>query len=296
MINFAFFGSSRLSIIVLDEMKKAGTMPKLVITTADKPQGRKLIMTPNVVKTWAQDNSVPCLDLQKMDASFMADLIKSVQDFDIDLFVVASYGKIISHAVLEIPKHGALNIHPSLLPKYRGPSPLPTAILDDRKKTGVTIMKMDDEMDHGPIVATETIEITEWPNYDDFEEMMAVAGAKLLIETMPRWIAGKITATPQNHSEATYTKKIAKSDAEISFDDVKPANTTSSDKLYEIFRKIQAYSTWPQAYFFLNGTNGNLRVKITRAKFSNGTFTIERVIPEGSKEMDYSDFLKGYIK
>ena len=294
-IKFAFFGSSRLSVIVLDELKKLGFIPSLVITTPDKPQGRKLVLTSNIVKLWAIENSISVLDPTKLDGTFVDLLKKSTSSSDfatsrdssgIQLFIVASFGKIIPEAVLSIPPKGTLNIHPSLLPRYRGPSPLPSAMLDDVKKTGVTIMKVDGEMDHGPIVAQKQITITEWPIYEKFEEMMAIEGAKLLADTIPKWMSGMITEKPQDHAAATYTKKVAKEDGLIYINDPK------ADQ-YLNFRKIQAYHEWPQAYFIADRRGQKIRVKITQASFTTGKLQIEKVIPEGGKEMNYEDFLRG---
>ena len=256
-------------------------MPSYIVTTHDKPTGRKLAMTPTVVKQWAIDNKIPFFDPAKLDAEFTEQLKKC----ESEVFIVASYGKIIPEAIVNMPSHGSLNIHPSLLPKYRGPSPLPTSILDDVKNTGVTIIKMDKEMDHGPIIAQKEITINEWPNYADFEENMAKEGAKLLAEVLPKWIAGEIKERVQDHSSATFTKKIIKEDGLI---DLK------ADP-YVNFRKIQAYSEWPQAYFFINKSGKQLRVKITSASYKAGALIIEKVIPEGSKEMSYKDFSIGYL-
>ena len=279
-IRFVFFGSSRLSVIVLDELKELGLIPAAIGTTPDKPQGRKLVMTPNVVKTWAIENSISCLDVAKLDDAAAAVL----KEIPADVFIVASYGKIMPARILDIPARGSLNVHPSLLPKYRGPSPLPTAILDDAKATGVTIMQMDAEMDHGPIVAQKPVTVNEWPVYEDFEEMMAREGARLLAGILPDWIAEKITPHEQDHSAATYTRKYTKEDGLLDL---------SADP-YQNFRKIQAFHEWPQAYYFVAHRGKDIRIKVTAASFQSGKLTIEKVIPEGGREMAYADFIQGY--
>jgi methionyl-tRNA formyltransferase len=191
-----------------------------------------------------------------------------------------------------------LNIHPSLLPKYRGPSPLPTAMLDDAKKTGVTIMRLDEEMDHGPIVAEEEVMVDEWHTYEDFEEMMARKGALLLARILPDWVAGKIKEVEQDHLDATYTKKIIKEDGLIDLADLVP--DAPVEKAYAAFRKIQAFHQWPQAYFFIEREAKKIRVKVTQASFKKdatgkGRLIIEKVVPEGKKEMAYADFTRGYL-
>jgi len=290
--NFIYFGSSNFSVHVLDELSKRGIKPRLVVTTPDKPQGRKLILQPNVVKSWAIENGVQYFDVAKLNADFVKILTDKTKELNVSLFIVASYGKIIPRGILEIPEKGTLNIHPSLLPLYRGPSPLPTSILDDSKDTGVSIMKLDEEMDHGPIVAQKNVHIAEWPTYEVFEEMMARLGANLLADTMPNWVAGDIQAKDQDHTKATFTKKMVKEEALIDADVLNLASLPSNDQ-YAIFRKIQAYHEWPQAFFFINRKGSNIRVKITDSSFDNGKLTLLKVIPEGGKEMTFEDFRRG---
>jgi methionyl-tRNA formyltransferase len=280
-IRFAFFGSSRLSVIVLDELSRHGFIPVCVVTTPDKPVGRKLAMAPNAVKQWAVSKGIKTYDPAKLDAAVAEYLHKE----SCDIFVVASYGKIIPESILDIPPQKTLNIHPSLLPKYRGPSPLPSAMLDDAKHTGVTIMRLDKEMDHGPIVAQRKVDVDEWPIYEEFEEEMAVAGASLLAEILPQWAAGKIEEKEQDHFAATYTRKISKEDGLLD----------QTADAYVNFRKIQAFHGWPQAYFFIDHKGRRLRVKVTGASFAEGRLKISKMIPEGGKEMPYEDFRRGYL-
>ena len=280
MIKFTFFGSSRLSTIVLDELARLNLVPHCIVTTPDKPQGRNRIVTPNVVKRWAIDHDIKVFDPIKLDSTF-AEILKREE---CQVFIVASFGKIIPPRILEIPKHQTLNIHPSLLPKYRGPSPLPSTMIDDQKTTGITIMLVDQEMDHGPIVAQKQISISEWPIYEEFEEMMARAGAELLAEVLPKWLAGDITAQPQDHTAATFTQKITKDDGFL--------NLTADP--YLNFRKIQAYHAWPVAYFFLSHNGKKIRIKITSAAVEGGKLVIKKVIPEGGHEISYTDFKHGY--
>lgn len=279
-MNYIFFGNSRFSLFILEELAAAGFKPSKIVTTPDKPEGRKLVLTPTPVKIWAQQNNIPVYEPVKLDASFMATLKKD----NADLFIVASYGKIIPDELLNMPPRKTLNVHPSLLPLYRGPSPLPSTMLADAKETGITIMRIDKEVDHGPVVAQKDISIKEWPIYEDFEEMMSREGGKLLASILPDWHAGKIKEKEQDHSKATFTKKVVKEDGQIDLNADPYAN----------FRKIQAYHEWPQAYFFIEHAGKPLRVKVTSASFANGNLNIEKVIPEGKREMDYKDFIVGY--
>jgi len=215
-----------------------------------------------------------------------------------ELFVVASYGKILPRALVFAPKHKTLNVHPSLLPKYRGAAPLPQSILDDAKNTGVTIMRLDEQMDHGPIITQKNTTITEWPTYEVFEEQMAREGGRVLASIMPDWVAGKIPEQEQDHTAATYTRKMTKEDALLDLSD----DASFKGQLgYDNFRKIQAYHEWPTAYFMGYTKKGQqIRVKITGASFEgtpkNGTLVISEVVPEGSRRMSWKDYQQGYSR
>lgn len=281
-INWAFFGTSKISVIVLEEMKKQGLIPSLIITTEDKPSGRKMILTPSEVKVWAEKEGIPYIQPQKLRGEEVEDNIRSQTRDGFDVFVVASYGKMIPQNILDIPRHKTLNVHPSLLPKLRGPSPIKSAILDE-DETGVTIMLVDDQMDHGPILAQEKINI-EWPPYEEeLEQIAGIMGGKMLCEIIPRWIDGDIRAVEQDHTKATLCKKISKADGEINLNDAPEKN----------LRKIRAFHIWPTAYFFYERNGKKIRVIVKKAHLENGELVLDRVIPEGKKEMDYRDFLNG---
>jgi len=200
-----FFGTPDFSVKILEIMAKNDFLPALIITAPDKPKGRKLKLSPSPTKEWAKKNKVP-----------IKHNYDNLKPTNADLFVVASYGKILPKNILEIPCHGTLNVHPSILPKLRGPSPIQTAILNGEKKTGVTIMLMDEKMDTGPILAQREL---EYPinniQYSILENELAELGGKLLIETIPEWLNGKIQPTPQNNNEATHTKLIKKEDKTV---------------------------------------------------------------------------------
>ncbi len=274
-----FWGTSPFSVGVLEALKEYGITPSLIITAPDKPRGRNLIVTPPPTKTWAQQNNISVLQPEKLDASF----IDRLSDVGCQLFIVASYGKIIPKGILDIPKHEALNVHPSLLPRLRGASPIQSAILTE-DKTGVTIMLIDEKMDHGPIVAQKEIPISPWPlKASVLEPMLAHEGGRLLAETIPRWISGEIKTHEQEHDMATYTKKFTKEDGVIDLLGDPMAN----------FRKIQAFDVWPKAYFFTTRHGKKIRVTITDAEFVEGKLLINKVLPEGKREMGYNDFLRG---
>lgn len=292
-INFTFFGTDNFSILVLNELKKSGFLPSLLITVPDKPKGRKLVLTPPEVKIWAEKNKIKYIQPKSLREEKNPGIIDEIKSHGAnDLFVVASYGKIIPQNILDIPEHKTLNVHPSLLPRLRGPSPIESAILTEGEN-GVTIMRLDADMDHGPIVAQKKIISWQgWPGVsgvepppyaETLEKILGEEGGKILAEIIPDWIAGKISETEQNHDMATFCKKIEKTDGEINL----------SDSAEKNLRKIRAFHKWPTAYFFADHMGKKIRVIIKKARIENGELVIERVVPEGKKEMDYSDFKKG---
>ena len=279
-IKTAFLGNSKFSVFCLEEMKNLGQTPDMVITTPDRPSGRKMQLTKSETKVWAEENNVPFIEQEKLKDEAFLEKLKAY-----DLFIVASYGKIVPKVILDMPKYGVLNIHPSLLPKYRGPSPLQEQILSDEKNVGVTVMLMDAEIDHGPIISQSKIEIPNWPvNLVTLKELAAKTGAKLLLDNLPAWIDGKIKPVEQNHEEATFTKKVEKNDGLLDLEFGKP---------YENYLKTKAFYPWPGTFFFITKDNKKIRVIIKESEYKDGKFIITKVLPEGKKEMSYEDFLRG---
>lgn len=278
-----FFGTDDFSTIVLDELIDAGFEPALIVAAPDAPKGRKLVRTPPPSKTWADEHGIDVVQPQSpTDPSFLAE-IKST---DWDLFLVASYGYILPQAILDIPRHGVLNVHPSLLPKFRGASPVQSAILADEEQTGVTVMLVGKKMDSGPIVAQASIAPDPWPPKAGMLKMLlAHEGGKLLAEVIPAWIEGSITPESQDDTLATYTKKVAKEDGHLDL----------AGDPYKNFLTIQALSENPGTYFFTKISGKDIRVKVTDAEYKDGRLSITRVVPEGKKEMSYEDFLRGNV-
>jgi methionyl-tRNA formyltransferase len=260
----------------------------LVISAPDKPVGRKQIITPPSVKLMAQKYNIAVEQPVKIK-----DLKLEIGNLQPDIVVVAAYGQIIPKEILDIPKFGCLNVHPSLLPKYRGASPIQSAILSGDEKTGITIMLMDEKMDHGPIIAQQELEFSaqggltsDW-QFPKLHDELAKLGAKLLIDTIPKYISGKIKPKEQDHSKATFTKILKKEDGLISW----------SKKPEEIERQIRAFNPWPGTFTFIKKDDKLIRVKILEVEISsNNELIIKKVQPEGKKEMPYEDFLKGYPK
>jgi methionyl-tRNA formyltransferase len=279
-IKFAFFGTPHRAVIVLEELKKSGLVPNLIITQPDKPQGRKLVLTPPEVKVWGQKEGIKVLQPENLDDK---SLIEALEFEHFDVFVVVAYGKILKPTILNIPKHKSLNLHASLLPLLRGSCPIETAILNDMKDTGVSIILMDEKMDHGPIIAEKKVNLGKWPlPADDLAEILVREGGRLFAQILPEWVAGKIKAKEQDHSKATYTKKIVKDDGLIDL----------NDDTYQNFLKYNAYKGWPGVFFFANVKDKRIRITITDASYVDGRFVINKVIPEGKNEISWESFEK----
>ncbi len=274
----AFFGTSQFAVDILEQLDSQ-FLPDLIITNPDKPAGRKLRLTSPPVKIWADENNIKTHQPDKLDNEFLNELSKSSWD----LFIVTAYGGIIPQSILDLPKQGTVNVHPSLLPKLRGATPIHSAILGNEKETGVSIILLDEKMDHGPIITQEKFQlyqnsISELPTKSELEKQLALLGGQLLNKIIPQWVNKEISSKEQDHEQATYIKKLTSTDGLIDLNDEAESN----------FKKIQAFDAWPKAHFFLD----NKRIIIKKARLKNDELIIDRVIPEGGKETDYSNLLK----
>lgn len=310
-ISSAEFGIPALRKIAADARFKI----LAVITLSDKPKNRGMKTKYSVIKKTALDLEIKILEAENIRSP---EFLEEVRRLEPDLMVMASFGKIVPAEFLKIPLHGVLNIHPSLLPKFRGPSPIQSSILADEEKTGVTIMLTDEKMDAGPIVGCRTSDIrVQKCGYKELYAKLAVLGAELICEVIPDWVLGKIRIEPQDEALATYTKKITKEDGFINWNE--PA------KMIE--RKVRAFEAWPTAYFFIRKSDIMLRVQVLESDIivsvgtevleehsghktgeffeinrglaiqtGNGILKLLIVKPEGKKEMSGKDFLLGYKK
>lgn len=200
--------------------------------------------------------------------------------FKPDLFVVASYGKIIPKSILNIPKFGSLNVHPSLLPKYRGPSPVPATILAGDEISGVTIIKMDEEIDHGPVVATKKISLAGQENFLFLINKLFQLGADFLVKIIPDYTAGKMKPVSQNHAQATYCERLTRKSGYFPID-----NLPDPQKLD---RMIRAYYPWPGVWTRWNNEQSSSTNKIVKF-LPSGLIQME-----GKKPLLMKDFLNGY--
>jgi methionyl-tRNA formyltransferase len=285
-MRWAFFGTPDLAVTVLKELARANLRPDLIVSAPDAPIGRKHIITPPPVATYANEKGIP---LSQPATLKIREDIQPLTNTEWDLFVVFAYGKILPVWLLELPKHKTINLHPSLLPKLRGASPIRSAILENEFPTGVTIMLMDAEMDHGPILTQEEfpIEPNTWPpSGTQLENEMSVFGGQLLAATIPRYLKGEITPTEQDHTKATFCQKITKNMAELILN---PHELPTGETAEVIFRKIQAFTGWPEAFFIHEGK----RIKIRVAHLDpDKQLVIDRIVPEGKSEMNFKDYFR----
>lgn len=234
-------GSASFSLPILSALLEQG--PRLddpvdvvgVVTQPDRPAGRGRKLTPNPVALAADELDIPLLKPRRLRS---ADALAALAALDPDVAVVAAYGQILPQAALDIPAHGCLNLHPSLLPRHRGPSPMVATILSGDEITGTTLMLMSDRMDAGPIVDRRTAAMDERESAGDLEARLSEVSAAMLLEDLPRWVRGWMTLRPQDESEATYSHLLNKADARVDW--TLPA--------IEIARMVRAFDPWPVAH------------------------------------------------
>lgn len=286
-MNIIFIGTGEFAIPILEKLINNSYPITAVITAPDKPAGRRNELTSSPVKKVALKHKLTVLQPGKI-----SDTESEIRNLLPDLIVTADYGQIIPQGILEIPKSGCLNLHPSLLPKYRGPSPIQTAILNGDGKTGLTIILMDAKMDHGPIVAQEETVIRNDDNSQTLEKRLSEQAAELLIKTLPLYLDNKIKPRPQSESQASYTKILTRQDGQIDL------NQTAE----QIQRMVRAFYPWPGAWLMINGQ----RVKILKAEAINqkteaslkakkGYLLLEMVQPAGKKPMTGQEFARGHL-
>ncbi|MDD2753682.1 MAG: methionyl-tRNA formyltransferase [Candidatus Portnoybacteria bacterium] len=302
-IKIIFMGTPEFAVPILKKLADSEYKPTAVFCAPDKPVGRKQTLAPPPVKILAQKYGLPVY--QPKDKNELSYQLKAIS---YQLIITAAYGLIFSKDVLNAPQYGCINIHPSLLPKYRGPSPIQAVILNGDPATGVTIYKMDEQIDHGEIIANRESRIANRKiTMPELSRELSVLGADLLLDTLHDWLAGKITPAPQDESQAAFTKIIAKENGQINW----------QKSAQEIERQIRAYTPWPGSYSQV--ANGqSLIVKILEAEISdtsagkraggifltadndlavqtgNGALIIKKLQLEGGKPLSAPNFLRGH--
>lgn len=247
-MRIVFWGTSKFAENILESLLKNDSFDVVaVVTQPDKPVGRKKEITPPLVKQIAERNNILVLQPEQLDSS---DFKNKLIDTSIDVSIVASYGKIIPKSILDIPKYGSVNVHGSLLPKYRGASPIQTAIVNGETKTGVTLILMDEGMDTGDILKQQDLSISADDNYKTLTEKLSELGAEMLDNTLPALINGDINSVKQDDTEATYTKILKSKDYEIDWD-------KSAEEINNFVRGV-----YSNAFGIVRCGNESIRVKV----------------------------------
>ena len=301
-LRIVFFGTAELACASLEAIAtNSGFQVVSVVTQPDKPSGRDLHLQPSAVKGTALRLGTPVLQPQRAREE---NFIREIRDLAPDLSVVVAYGQILPQALLDVPKHGSLNVHTSILPKHRGAAPIQWAILNGDAETGVTIMKMDAGLDTGPILSERKTPISDRDTSQTLHDRLAAMGAELLVETIPLWVHGKIVPRSQPEG-STYARKIEKSDGLINWEE--PAAG--------IWRKVRAFTPWPGAFTYLETAGKRRMIKVWEGSVIHtvgkpgailsasrdgivvgaGTdcFQITTLQPEGKKKMTAQEYLAG---
>jgi methionyl-tRNA formyltransferase len=248
-LRLVFMGTPDFAVPSLLALIHAGYDVAGVVTQPDKPQGRHMIMTPSPVKITALSYGIPVFQPDKIrDLDFMENLKR----LSPDLIITAAYGKILPVSMLELPRYGALNVHASLLPLYRGAAPVHWCVINGDRQTGITIMKMDKGMDTGAILVQKTVEIPFDINTGELMERLSTEGSKILSDTILGYVSGRITPVPQEESHASTVKPITKEDARIDW------NTP----VLSVYNRIRGCNPWPVAYTDYQGK----RLKLYQAR------------------------------
>jgi len=300
-----FFGTAELACASLEALAAAPAVSLLgVVTQPDRPRGRDLRLQHAPVKASALRLGLPVLQPEKCRHS---DFIQQIQSLRPDVGVVVAYGQILPPALLGIPLHGCVNVHASLLPKYRGAAPIQWAILNDESETGVTIMRIDAGLDTGPILATEATPIRADDNARTLHDRLARCGADLLVRTLPEPVSGRLEPRPQPEEGATYARKITKEDGRLDWN--RPAR--------ELWNRVRGLTPWPGTHTHLRSDPKPMLLKIHEASVrpevrgaageilaadragivvacGEGALCLTAVQREGGRRLTAAEFLAGH--
>lgn len=299
-----FFGTAPLACPSLISLRESSLFDvAAVVTQPDRPKGRELKLQASPVKVEAINRQIPVLQPERArNPEFVEELAR----FRPEIIIVAAYGQILPATILDLPKFGCLNVHASLLPRYRGAAPIQWAILDDQPTTGVTIMKMDAGLDTGDILTQQQIPIDSSDNAQTLHDKLARIGAELLICTIPEYVAGRISPSTQPETGVTYARKITKEDGRLDWS--LPARA--------VWNRVRAFTPWPGAFTFLPKETKQPLIKIWEAQVAQagsgrpgeilkadrtgivvacgeGTLGILNLQREGGRRLNVQQFLAG---
>ena len=288
-----FFGTEEFSAVALDKLIKDGYNIVGVITKPDSKKGRGQKISMPKVKEIALQHKIQVLQPQKMSGA-----VEFIQQFDQPAGVLVSFGRIIPQRIIDLFTPGIINLHPSLLPKYRGPSPIETAILNGDAETGISIMQLSAKMDAGPVYYQETIPLSGDEKSSDLYETTAKIGSEAISNVLPAILSGKMSANTQNDTKATYCKLLSKNDGLLD-----PHEMTAD----EAERRVRAYEIFPKTKLGIDNflciiteasvTNKPEQTTPLDIKFKDGRYlSIRTLITPNGKQTDAKSFLNGYLK
>ncbi len=291
-----FFGTSEIGVPILETLQKHFEIAA-VVTSPDKPTGRKQVLSPSPISNTAERLGIFTYKPEKVKNN--SELLHQLNQHGADIFVVVSYGKILPLELLDLPKLKTVNVHFSILPAYRGPAPVQFALLNGETKTGTTIFVLDEQVDHGPILATAEIEIDPNDTNITLQSKLSQLSCDLIIDTLKKYAAGIITPEEQNHDLSTSSKMISKEDGLVNWND-------SAQKIYNRFR---AFQPWPGIYTTWQGKTLKILAcePVTDSDLTpgqtidglvgcgeNSALRLLKVQLEGKNPVDINDFLNGY--
>ncbi len=286
-MKYIFFGSPRFAKIVLEKLIAAGLPPMALVCNPDRPVGRKHVITPPETKILAMSSELRAggTDIKILQPEKLSALSSELAALSPDFFVVAAYAKIIPQSILDIPRLGTIGVHPSLLPKYRGASPIQSALLHGERDTGVTLYKLGAGVDDGPVLGSRTLEIGGIDTYEVLERKLAELGGTMLADMIPQFMRGEVHAIPQDDAKATFTKKFETQDGFVADADVGEALCGGSHLVQTIHNKIRALGAEPGVWTIKN----NKRLKLLESEIRDGKLVLRKIQWEGKKPETLQD-------
>lgn len=280
-MKYVFFGTPRFAAVILERLVNAGFTPVALICNPDRPLGRKQIITPPPTKEIVVDRHKEVEIFQPETNKELLEIGERLSQ-QVDFAVLAAYAKILPKELIGSFRLGIIGVHPSLLPQYRGATPIQSVILAGEDKTGGTLFLMDEKVDHGPVIGKRELEISKEDNYEMLEEKLAEMAGDLLIETLPKFVKHETQLTPQDEKKATYTSKFSTEDGYIEPEILQAAISGDVRRAKLVHRKIKALNPEPGVYTFLEGK----RTKILSAEIKNGRLMLGRIQYAGGKPIN----------
>ena len=305
-MKIVFFGTPAFAATILDKLIESNVHVQAIVTKPDRPQGRTLQVLPCPVKVLAT-NKLPQVPVFQPEKCSTAEFAETLRQFDADLFVVAAYGEIVSQEILDIPRLSSINVHASLLPKYRGAAPIHRAIINDEKESGICIIQMVKKMDAGDILYSEKVPISQNMTFQELEDALSLCGARCVLKVIDDFAKGQVRHQPQDPEKATFAPKITSDECKIDW----------SRENVEVHNLIRGTSPHPGAWCIASFRKAVKRLKILQSELVNelqgapgsiiqanknslvigcgrGSVRLLKVQLEGKPVVTVADLLKGY--